>query len=89
MHAPPAVYLPMSSAQFHGYLEKRSVGRSLFPVGHNWRRRYIVLFATEIRWYEKADTNKTTGNVNIKGKRLGSIAIGPSTELVEGLGSRP
>lgn len=47
---------PMSSAAFHGSLEKRSIGRTTSgAIRHPWRRRYVVLYPGELRWYEKAE----------------------------------
>ena len=60
----------MNEALIHGYLEKRSVGRSLRTkaLGGNWKRRYIVVFPAEVRWYEHAEVD-ADGTASIKADR--------------------
>ena len=52
--------VPQESVLFHGFLMKRSLGRSTTAI-HNWRNRYLVLsgpythgdsahYCNEIRW---------------------------------------
>eukprot|EP00966_Prymnesium_polylepis_P177080 4101255-Prymnesium_polylepis.1 len=71
----------MATAEFaqpvviHGTLEKKSLGKSLFSQAtgrSSWKERYIVVFPSEIRWYEKAETD-ASGNAVIKSQRLGYL----------------
>ena len=45
---------------YHGWLVKRSVGRSIGLLP-SWRKRYIVLFSGEIRWYENVEIQVRKG----------------------------
>ena len=73
-----------TAASHHGWLMKRATGARnavgfLLP---NWKKRYFVLFATELRWYEGASV-KGDGAAHIKGKRLGSFMLSPDSSLIE------
>eukprot|EP00966_Prymnesium_polylepis_P132969 3073602-Prymnesium_polylepis.1 len=71
----------------HGNLEKRSMGKSFFRATTgvaSWKERYIVVFPTEVRWYEKAETD-AKGNAVINSKRCGFITLGPESTLEKNL----
>ena len=74
------------SVVIHGTLEKKSLGKSLSTRVFSstgvvsWKFRYIVVFQTEVRWYEKAETD-AKGNAIINSKRCGYLTLGPDSIL--------
>ena len=55
--AAPADKQYPQTAIIHGNLEKRSLGKSWARKASgfaSWKLRYIVVFPTEVRWYEGA-----------------------------------
>ncbi|KAL1508731.1 hypothetical protein AB1Y20_004826 [Prymnesium parvum] len=82
LSVPPALVAMNKQVVFHGSLQRRGTGRTTTgAIRYRWKRLYIVLFPGEIRWYDKAEVNKTTGAAEIQGKCLGALPIDKTTAV--------
>eukprot|EP00966_Prymnesium_polylepis_P133613 3088339-Prymnesium_polylepis.1 len=80
----------MPRCLLHGPLEKRPLGKSISTRNllalAGWKDRHLVLFPTQVSWFEKATTDEE-GNVKISGAPLGSLVLGPGALLFKNLDS--